>query len=77
MYLIDVEKLLSEHSSKFTPEQLDVLENFDEVDAAPVVRGKWVEDGAYMFVCSICKHRAEFSENYCPNCGARMERDAQ
>ena len=46
-------------------------------DVAPVVHGEWVYDRWCEFKCSICGHwsntlpRAQ--ENYCPNCGARMD----
>ena len=45
--------------------------------------GKWIEyddDGLYAGECSCCKWKAVLYEsnvlnmNFCPNCGARMER---
>lgn len=49
------------------------------VDAVPVVRGKWISDGAgyhWTYNCSVCgwKDGYPFNErhNYCPNCGADM-----
>ena len=30
----------------------------------------WINRGRH---CSICNYTVEFSENFCPNCGARMK----
>lgn len=47
-------------------------------------KGKWIEyedDGLYAGECSCCKWKAVLYEsdvlnmNFCPNCGARMERE--
>ena len=56
---------------------------FDEpiVDAVPVRHGKWIDrNGAIVapfwerYECSECGARSDNS-NYCPNCGARMDKD--
>ena len=54
------------------------------VDVAPVVHGRWIADGDgyhWTYNCSICawKDGYPFNErhNYCPNCGARMDGDAE
>ena len=47
-------------------------------DVAPVRHGRWIYDHWCEFKCSVC---GEFSnskpyrgkENYCPNCGAKMD----
>ncbi len=44
-------------------------------DVAPVVHGRWV-GSAYDFCCSACGVYQNFytgRQNYCPNCGARMD----
>lgn len=54
---------------------IDVL---PRVDAREMVRGQWIYDHWCEFKCSVC---GEFSkskpykgkENYCPNCGAKMD----
>ena len=59
---------------------LAVLADAPTVDAAPVVRGKWIvtrladNDGPACYKCSECSARRNIlvSSNYCPNCGARM-----
>ena len=45
------------------------------VDAAPVVHGEWIElheeNGHEVGTCSHCRH-VRIVDNYCPNCGAKM-----
>lgn len=60
----------------------DIVESAPAVDAAPVVHGRWIYHVDYLFPtestreCSVC-HKEEFMtlrhENYCPNCGAKMD----
>lgn len=51
-------------------------------DVAPVERGKWIIHGDNLFPlgstqeCSVCHEHENITlvnNNYCPNCGARME----
>ena len=50
-------------------------------DVAPVRHGRWIEQEKYtfgvMYDCSICGDRIldnGHSWNYCPNCGAKMDK---
>ena len=56
------------------------------IDAAPVVRGEWILVGtnehhyetSVKEKCSLCgryvyRYDTELQDNYCPNCGARMD----
>ena len=50
-------------------------------DVAPVRHGRWIEHAKYtfgvMYDCSICDNRIldnGHSWNYCPNCGAKMDK---
>lgn len=56
------------------------------VDAVPVRHGKWIwkgKDGDSRFMCSECKSKEHVPTcmgvpniwEYCPNCGARMDKD--
>ena len=51
------------------------IEDAPAVDAAPVVRGEWMElheeNGHEVGTCSHCRH-VRIVDNYCPNCGAKM-----
>lgn len=45
-------------------------------DVAPVRHGRWIEatrDDPCYYVCSICGKMVDIEENYCPNCGAKMD----
>lgn len=46
------------------------------IKAAPVRHGRWLElheeNGHEMGICSRCHHE-RIIDNYCPNCGAKMD----
>ena len=57
------------------------IEEQPAIEAEPVKHGKWVgtsgEDEWYgkVFICNICaKQVLGKYDNYCPNCGAKMEK---
>lgn len=65
------------------------IKNFPTADVAPVVRGKWFFTEYEFFTCSVCgdsyyngaessaqaeSYNQYITYNYCPNCGAKMER---
>lgn len=59
---------------------VEALKKAEVVDAVPVVHGRWImketcgpHTGAWH--CSVCDKvpRSLCSENYCPNCGAKMD----
>ena len=62
----------------------DILAETTTVDAVEVVHGYWVSDKAdILFHCSVCETQIstdwdydDLSWNYCPNCGAKMDGDA-
>ena len=42
----------------------------------PLRHGRWVEtdrDDPCYYYCSECHRQVDMQENYCPNCGAKME----
>lgn len=53
--------------------ELEILPGFE---AAPVVYGRWIptESVVWSNRCSLCKSQARIMHNYCPNCGAKMDR---
>ena len=58
---------------------VEEIEKAEAVDAAPVVHGRWIsQDSTYTkYQCSACKERNfDGVGRYCPNCGARMDKEA-
>ena len=59
------------------------VEGIPAADVAPVVHGRWIDNGAcgykWAFSCSKCGYIDGYPfndrHNYCPNCGARMAED--
>ena len=54
----------------------------NNTDIQPVKHGRWIWDNSPEFgnpygsyKCSECNERQSFKENYCPNCGAKMDGD--
>lgn len=56
---------------------LGVIDDQPTVDAEPVRRGEWIDEGNGLYSCSEClilDHR-EPKHNFCPNCGAKMDKE--
>lgn len=61
---------------------IEILDDIPATDVAPVVHGRWIYHLDDLFPndstqeCSYC-HAEEsltlYNENYCPNCGAKMD----
>ena len=71
-------------------DMLDEVECFQPSDVAPVVHGRWIGiDSSFWkpthrgdipvfrktYRCSECRRRTAIAENYCPNCGAKMDKE--
>lgn len=66
-----------------------LMEDAPAVDAVPVMHGRWEKHshsyfGNHQCTCSECKNDEYWkkffcygSEKYCPNCGAKMDGDAE
>lgn len=56
------------------------IDEFPAADVAPVVHGRWGWVGECGFndcyICSECGKIAMNDSNYCPNCGAKMDKEA-
>ena len=54
----------------------DCIRYMDAADVAPVVHGRWLYhtliDGHIHAECSEC-HKIRIIDNFCPNCGAKMD----
>ena len=56
------------------------IRQMPSADVAPVRHGRWgVIDAEEprRYGCSECKRLSWYMENYCPNCGARMDEDTE
>ena len=63
----------------------DCIRYMDAADVAPVVHGRWIYIGKYgEYECSVChgidtdcsdyySSHVVTEQDYCPNCGARMD----
>lgn len=75
-------------SPKWIAKRIRNQEAFPAADVAPVRHSHWIpatasknqNDTVNVFVCSNCHHftQSKFVKtwNYCPNCGARMDKEA-
>lgn len=65
----------------------NAIENAPTIEAEPIRHGEWAVDTIYpsgvkKFHCSVCgqertvheKYEGVFRQNYCPNCGAKMDK---
>lgn len=62
----------------YTPWIVETLKDLPSADVAPVRHGRWVVIDAEeprRYGCSECKRLSWHMENYCPNCGARMDEE--
>lgn len=59
-------------------EAISCIESIPAADVVPVVHGKWIrqDESFTRFKCSKCGiENCSGFENYCPNCGAKMDGD--
>lgn len=58
----------------------DCIHYMDASDVAPVRHGRWINhtmiDGHIHAECSEC-HKVRIIDNFCPNCGAKMDLEVQ
>lgn len=78
---IDKEQLLA-HLFSRQDEPLDVMKEiaeFPAADVAEVRHGRWIREkwpsGTHKIKCSECREWNGKQSNYCPNCGARMDKE--
>lgn len=79
----DAGRACGTHSTLLTPEEFaQYLYELPAADVVQVKHGQWIDNGAngykWAFVCSLCGyvdgHPFDNRHNFCPNCGARMDR---
>ena len=57
----------------------EFIDDMPTLDIVPAVHGKWDEHSC-MWYCSVCNKWIDVLQgtadmNYCPNCGARMDKE--
>lgn len=90
-YRRDCEEENDERAAQIFEDCVSELMALPAADVAPVRHGKWKpvkynaycscgkSYGTYHFLCSACNHIAysqPYRLTYCPNCGARMDEEA-
>ena len=50
------------------------IKGMKAADVAPVRHGRWKRCGKNLGECSECGEIVSVRSNYCPNCGAKMEK---
>ena len=59
----------------------DLVDTFADIpaaDVAPVVHGLWLcadTDTEQLFLCNRCEKKEYWESDYCPNCGAKMDKE--
>ena len=54
---------------------LQSISDMPAADVAPVRHGRWKRYGKNLGECSECGEIVAIRNNYCPNCGAKMDED--
>ena len=54
-----------------------VIDETPTEDVTPVVHAHWTFTYYNSFVCSNCSHSSDNEFCYCPNCGAKMDEEAE
>ena len=59
----------------FLADEIDKLvDAMKPADVRPIVHGKWLKDYK-MPTCSVCGNAVPFPDQYCSNCGSKMDLD--
>ena len=81
IYAGDVFNSLIAEKKWSATEAADFVKELRTVDAVEVVHGRWIEEPfvwidrmeAINRICSVCGWKNVLKNNYCPNCGAKMD----
>ena len=58
----------------------NAINDAQTIDAVPVRHGRWIwrnkwEPFEFKYECSICHDSSDLESKYCPNCGAKMDKE--
>ena len=88
MRLIDADALIAYIKKRIRNEMViawlcRIISEVPTIEAEPVRHGRWVDKMVRDWHCSECGKKASFDgycyddkPNYCPNCGAKMDEEA-
>lgn len=83
------EKIAEKHGIRIA-DLCDTFGDIPAADVTPVVHGRWIGiDSSFWkpthssdipvfrktYRCSECRRKTAIAENYCPNCGAKMDKE--
>ena len=58
----------------------ELMATVPAADVATVVHGRWLcvdTDTEQFFLCNRCKKKEYWESKYCPNCGAKMDKEEE
>lgn len=74
-----IEAIMSDPPDAHYPSwYIDRIKTLSAADVAPVRHGRWIASHDEFCACSICKYPVYVGwnkTNYCPNCGAKMDKE--
>lgn len=72
-------EIISEKCGIDISELVDIFAEISTADVEPVRHGKWVVESydprEHISKCSCCGEAEAWTTKYCPNCGARMDKE--
>lgn len=79
-YILNAEDAIAEHPDDIRYYNSGLRTAIQAVTDAPSAqptqkKGKWIDLGR-VYECSVCHERSCCAGNYCPDCGAGMEKEA-
>ena len=73
--LHEITKPFKDSFLSFLADEIDKLvDAMKPADVQPIVHGKWLKDYK-MPTCSVCGNAVPFPDQYCSNCGSKMDLD--
>ena len=74
-----IEVIMSEPPDAYYPQwYVDKIKSIPAADVTSVRHGRWLcvdTDTEQFFLCNRCKKKEYWESNYCPNCGAKMDKE--